>query len=200
MKGSFRYAGFGAMMSTPDLIRRLTTDENPLDAEAILASTLTSEVLGWSLGYYGKSSTWGNRATADILPSDEESIHVVVVELPIRALDRLSIVEGVYTGRYRFDNVYVSEVDEEVLVTRLRRKDREEEPGKSSVKYVARMVKGAVAADIPRDYITGTILGRAGFVHSDMEKIFHEEFYSEEFGEAGELMREWASAHLHVPA
>lgn len=200
MKGSFKYAGFGAMMSTPDLIRRLTTDENPLDAEAIQASAMASSVLGWSLGYYGKSSTWGNRATADILPSDDDGIYVVVVELPIRALDRLSVVEGVYTGRYRFDNVWIEQLDEEVLVTRLRRKDREEDPGKSSVKYVARMVKGALANSVPRDYITNAILARAGFNHTDLEKIFHEEFYTEEYGEAGIVMREWASAHLHVPA
>lgn len=199
MKGTFRYAGFGAMMSTPDLIRRLTTDENPLDADAIQASALTSEVLGWSLGYYGKSSTWGKRATADILPSDDESIYVVCVELPIRALDRLSVVEGVYTGRYRFDTIQIPELGE-VLVTRLARKDREENPGKSSVKYVARMVKGAWTNNIPLNYIHDAILGRAGFDHTDLERIFHEDLYSDEFGDAGMVMREWASAHLHVPA
>lgn len=200
MKGSFKYAGFGAMMSTPDLIRRLTTDDNPLDADAIMASALTASVPGWSLGYYGSSKTWGGRATADILPSDDDRVFVVVVELPIRALDRLSVVEGVYTGRYRFDNVYISEIDEEVLVTRLRRKDREEEPGKSSVKYVARMVKGALANNVPLGYIHDAVLGHAGFDHTDLEKIFHEEMYSEEIGEAGEVMRDWANAHLHVPA
>jgi len=200
MQGTFKYAGFGAMMSTPDLIRRLTTDDNPLDADAIMASALTASVPGWRLGYFGSSKTWGGRATADIQPSDDDHICVVVVELPIRALDRLSIVEGVYTGRYRFDNVYISEIDEEVLVTRLRRKDREEEPGKSSVKYVARMVKGAWANNIPLDYILDAILGRAGFDHTDLEKIFHEDLYSDEFGDAGMVMREWASARLHVPA
>lgn len=200
MKGNFRYAGFGSMMSTSDLIRRLRTDENPLDADAIQASAMTSEVLGWSLGYFGKSSTWGNRATADILPSNDDSIYVVVVELPIRALDRLSIVEGVYTGRYRFDNVWIEQLDEEVLVTRLRRKDREEKPSKSSVKYIARMVKGAASNGVPLTYINDVILGRAGFDQSDMEKVFHEDFYSDEYRVAGTIMREWASTHLHVPA
>lgn len=165
------YAGFGAMMSTPDLIRRLNTEENPLDPDPIMASAMATRIDGWSLGYFGKSSTWGNRATADIQPSDHDHIYVVVVDLPIRALHRLSTVEGVYTGRYRFDNVYVGELDEEVLVTRLARKDREEEPGKSSVKYVARMVTGARANNIPEAYIENVILDRAGFNGADLSRL-----------------------------
>jgi len=192
------YAGFGAMMSTPDLIRRLSTEEQPLTDEMVRRIGAL-QVPGWSLGYYGSSSTWKGRATADIQPSGTESVWVVVVDLPDTALDRLCVVEGVYTGRYRFDTIDLPGGGR-AQVTRLRRKDREEEPGKSSVKYVARMIKGALANNIPLDYINDVILGRAGFDHSDMENIFHEEMYSEEIGDAGEIIREWANAHLRVPA
>jgi hypothetical protein len=187
------YAGFGAMMSTPDLIHRLNAEEQPLTAEMV-QHLGAFKIPGWSLGYYGKSKTWGGRATADIQPSEIDSIWVVVVELPDTALDRLCIVEGVYTGRYRFDTIDLPDGGR-AQVTRLRRKDREEEPGKSSVKYVARMIKGALANNIPLDYIHDVILGRAGFDHTDLEKL-----HDEELGDAGKIMREWASTHLHVPA
>lgn len=198
------YAGFGAMMSTPDLVRRLSTEERPLLERDVLRRG-AFRVPGWGLGYYGRSKTWGGRATADIQPSHSDYIYVVVVELPDSAIDRLCVVEGVYTGRYRFDTIEIdgalnAKPIQGAQVTRLRRKESEEEPGKSSVKYVSRMVKGALANRIPRDYIDDAIIGRAGFDHTDLEKIFHEEMYSEEIGDAGELMREWASAHLHVPA
>lgn len=196
--GIMLYAGFGAMMSTPDLIRRLNTEEQPL-TEEMVRRIGALQAPGWSLGFYGKSKTWGNRSTADIQPSETDSVWVVVVELPDTALDRLCIVEGVYTGRYRFDTIDLPGGGR-AQVTRLRRKDREEEPGKSSVKYVARMIKGALANNIPLNYITDVVLARAGFDHSDMEKIFHEEMYSEEIGDAGEIIREWANAHLRVPA
>lgn len=198
MEGTFLYAGFGAMMSTPDLIGRLSTIENPLDPKLIQASIVSLEVSGWSLGYYGKSSTWGNCATADIMPDSDDSIYVVVAKLPIWALDRLCVVEGVYTGRYRFDSIWVEQLNERVLVTRLRRKEYEELPGKSSVQYVARMVKGAVANSVPIKYICDVILARAGLELVDLEKFFDEEFYSEDYGEAGRIMRDWVCSRKHI--
>ena len=142
----------------------------------------------WKFVYSRPPGLEQQQATADIKPSLEDSLMVMVMDIPSTLIDRLCLANGVYSGLRRFDSVYTE--SEEIAVLRFCKPIAL----KPSVTYVANLVANLLEAGITPSYVE-TIISNAGFDKSDIETMFSETNYKDT-AESGSFMREWALKNL----
>lgn len=187
------FAAFGTLMFPPSLeaITRIAGEGKYNTKVTCLGS---HRVNGWRFDYVANKESWVSESKPDIHRDRTESIWVVVYEIPTRTLGYICEGSGIYSSQCKFDYLNIDAFGREAMTVR----QAESQPhSKPSVSQVVSIARAALDARVDETYIYDVIIGRAGFDHSDAERIYDEDMYSRSIGKAGELIRDWYSQNVH---
>lgn len=182
-------AAFSTLMSQPSLDCEVAqSGAGKYNTKASFIGAFSVD--GWSYNYVSDTHGWASEVIADIRPNPYGKIWVVVYDIPIRSLHYLSSGWGIYSGKTRFDTINIEGLNREATTIRLSEHSRFT-PAKPSLRMVMFNARAALVAGIDEAYVYDTIIGQASLEKVDSEKLFHEKWYDQEIGLAGDLMREW---------